>query len=125
MNSDHSGVHLAGRCRELVTIDGSEGDGEDYTEGSGIYLDGRLTSTWAVSGVRVTEAPWVGIIQFSGTLDLERVEVTENQVLGIENQYGTLVATDCLVQGNHELGLLVLSSSTATLQGVQVLGFEW
>ena len=25
MDSEHSGVHLAGRCRELVTIDGSEG----------------------------------------------------------------------------------------------------
>ncbi|MDP6935529.1 MAG: right-handed parallel beta-helix repeat-containing protein, partial [Myxococcota bacterium] len=120
MNSDHSGVHLAGRCMELVTIDGSEGDEENWETGSGIYLNGRLTTTWTVSGVTVTESPWVGIFNEYGALLLARSSVTENRVRGINTEGGSLTATDCVVQGNHGIGVS-LFDSTVTLEGVQVL----
>ncbi|MDP6935736.1 MAG: hypothetical protein QGG40_22640, partial [Myxococcota bacterium] len=121
INSDHTGVHLAGRCRELVVVDGSEGDEEDYTEGCGIYLYGPgITDSWTVSGVTTSWAPWVGILQYRGTLSLDRVESSENEVRGINTEYGTLVANDCIVQGNHEIGVFVCDSS-ASLQDVQVL----
>ncbi|MDP6932923.1 MAG: right-handed parallel beta-helix repeat-containing protein [Myxococcota bacterium] len=120
MNSDHSGVHLAGRCRELVVIDASEGDEEDYAEGCGIYLDGSLTTTWAVSGVTVTRAPWFGIYQYKGVLTLNRNSVADNQFRGLACEYGSLDATDCLVQGNHEAGVTV-GGSAVTLTRLQVL----
>ncbi|MDP6931930.1 MAG: right-handed parallel beta-helix repeat-containing protein, partial [Myxococcota bacterium] len=120
MDSDHSGVHLAGRCRELVTIDGSEGDEEDYETGCGIYLDGRITTTWAVSGLTVTAAPLPGILQVRGSLTLDRVAVTENPYHGIVSETGTLVATDCLVSDNHQVGVLLWDTS-ATLKSVKVL----
>ncbi|MDP6935741.1 MAG: right-handed parallel beta-helix repeat-containing protein, partial [Myxococcota bacterium] len=119
LTSDHSGVHLAGRCRELVTIDGSGGSPENWEEGSGIYMAG-MTGSWTVSGVTVTGAPMNGIFHYYGTLALDRVSVNENQIRGIESDYGTLVATDCRLQGNLELGLHV-GGSSVTLQGVQVL----
>ncbi|MDP6934177.1 MAG: right-handed parallel beta-helix repeat-containing protein, partial [Myxococcota bacterium] len=120
MSSDHSGVHLAGRCMDLVTIDGSEGSEEEITEGCGIYLDGRLTTTWTVSGLTVEGSPWVGISQGSGSLTLERTSVIENEDYGIETFYGTLVATDCTVQGNRKVGVNI-HDSTVTLEGVRVL----
>ncbi|MDP6935347.1 MAG: right-handed parallel beta-helix repeat-containing protein, partial [Myxococcota bacterium] len=69
----------------------------------------------------VTGAPWVGIVQMAGSLTLDRVFAHENQKRGIHVQAnGSLVATDCIVQGNLDVGVYI-SGSTATLDGIQVL----
>ncbi|MDP6932203.1 MAG: right-handed parallel beta-helix repeat-containing protein [Myxococcota bacterium] len=127
MTGDHSGLHLAGRCRELVVIDGSEGSQDDYETGCGIFLDAfGITDSWAVSGVTVTGAPWDGIYQYLGTLTVDRVRLLENGARGLTLEFGTLLATDCLVQGNHELGVF-LGGASATFERVQVMDTwdEW
>ncbi|MDP6934524.1 MAG: right-handed parallel beta-helix repeat-containing protein, partial [Myxococcota bacterium] len=142
LSSDHSGVHLAGRCRELVIIDASEGSEEDYTLGSGIHLRGALTTTWTVSGVTTTGAPYNGIVQVSGNLTLDGVSSVENEARGLATEYGRMEATncevrdngtygvyawaatstltDCLVQGNHQYGLYS-DGSAVSLERVEIL----
>ncbi|MDP6934783.1 MAG: right-handed parallel beta-helix repeat-containing protein, partial [Myxococcota bacterium] len=121
MTRDHSGVYLAGRCRELVNIDASEGDEEDYETGSGILLYGSgFTDSWTISGLTITGASWPGILQVYGNLSLERVAVTGNRYRGIDIEGGVLLATDCIVEANLEIGVYLLEA-TATLEGVQIL----
>ncbi|MDP6934215.1 MAG: right-handed parallel beta-helix repeat-containing protein, partial [Myxococcota bacterium] len=119
MTRDHSGVHLAGRCRELVVIDASEGSEDEMLEGSGIFLNGYLSTQWTVSGVTVTGAPWGGITQAKGMLTVERIASTNNK-FGIEEYSGAVSATDCILLGNRTAGGY-LSASTATLNGVSIL----
>ncbi|MDP6935208.1 MAG: right-handed parallel beta-helix repeat-containing protein, partial [Myxococcota bacterium] len=122
MDSGHSGVHLAGRCMELVVIDGSEGSEENWEEGCGIYMVKTATvgGNWTLSGLTVTQAPQDGIVMGYGSLTLERVSILENQDRGLQSYSGVLETTDCVVQGNYEFGIFV-SDSTVTLRGLQVL----
>ncbi|MDP6932095.1 MAG: right-handed parallel beta-helix repeat-containing protein, partial [Myxococcota bacterium] len=121
VSSDHSGAHLAGRCRELVTIDGREGSEENWAEGCGIYLEQTaMAGHWTVSGLTLTGASWLGVLQVGGTLELDRVASVDNRVRGITVEYGTLTATDCLVSGNHAAGV-VASGAEATLDGLEIL----
>ncbi|MDP6935028.1 MAG: right-handed parallel beta-helix repeat-containing protein, partial [Myxococcota bacterium] len=77
-------------------------------------------ASWRVSGLTVTGAPSNGLYAVSGTVTLNGVTSRENEQTGLRVEYGTLEATDCLVQGNHYIGVSV-GLSTATLSGVQVL----
>ncbi|MDP6931929.1 MAG: right-handed parallel beta-helix repeat-containing protein [Myxococcota bacterium] len=121
VTSDHSGVHLAGRCMELVVIDASEGSEDDYTEGSGIYLyDPGFTAKWTVSGVTLAGAPFAGILQEFGELYLARMSIAGNTTIGIYTGWGTLVTTDILVQDNDKAGVMLVGSS-ATMESVRVL----
>ncbi|MDP6935552.1 MAG: hypothetical protein QGG40_21715, partial [Myxococcota bacterium] len=66
VTSDHSGVHLAGRCRELVTVDGSRAT-EAYGERLGIYFKKMgKAAKWTASGLTVSASPYGGIIQNKG-----------------------------------------------------------
>ena len=54
----HDGVHLAGRCRDLVVVDGSGGgDDESGIRAAGFMIDRE----WRVSGITVTNSPYAGI----------------------------------------------------------------
>ncbi|MDP6935257.1 MAG: right-handed parallel beta-helix repeat-containing protein, partial [Myxococcota bacterium] len=120
LNSDHKGVHLAGRCRDLVVIDGSEGE-EGWETGSGIYLEVTgMAGSWEVSGVTVTRAPWSGIFQYYGTLGLGDVSVIDNGDRGIQSYYGSTEITGALVRENHSVGIFI-AGGNATLEDVQVL----
>ncbi|MDP6934306.1 MAG: right-handed parallel beta-helix repeat-containing protein, partial [Myxococcota bacterium] len=122
MDSDQSGVHLAGRCRELVIVDGSEGSTEGYMEGSGIYLDqtGVLTKGWTVTDLTLSGAPFFGVMQSTGTLTLDRLLVTGNQDGGIETTKGSVEIRDTRVENNQGVGMY-FEASEVVLDGVEVL----
>ncbi|MDP6933552.1 MAG: right-handed parallel beta-helix repeat-containing protein, partial [Myxococcota bacterium] len=119
MTGDHSRVHLAGRCRELVVLDGSAGPSDDFTLGSGIYLAGTsLTASWTISDLTVTAAPSSGIVQVNGSLTLNRFSTLGNE-RGLECYSGAIEGTDGLVEGNEDIGVF-LANATATMVDIQV-----
>ena len=76
----HDGVRLAGRCQELVVVDAGAG-AEDQ---SGIQASSFAGDTeWDLSGMTVTDAPHVGVLQVGGYLDMTAITVAHNQVVGI------------------------------------------
>ncbi len=78
LSADHADVHLAGRCRELVTLDASVGD-ED-TEG--ILIDGMYAEI-ELSELRVADSAWVGVRVKSGYARLTGLEIAENASVGL------------------------------------------
>ncbi|MDP6934643.1 MAG: right-handed parallel beta-helix repeat-containing protein, partial [Myxococcota bacterium] len=121
MTSDHSGVHLAGRCRELVTVDASQGSEESWEQGCGVYLEKTvLVSGWTVSDLTVIGAPWVGIYQHEGELTLDRIDAVGCGRRGIAVEYGSLEASDCRVRDNLEIGMY-LSSGSFVLERMEIL----
>ena len=121
----HDGVHLAGRCSELVVIDASVGG--EYT--SGIAVSAR-TSEVEVSGLTVSGAPWAGVFVGSGTLTLRDSTVARNEYMGIgahqEGVYETSLAVEsCEVTGNAMAGVAAdESGTTVMLQGTIIEGSE-
>ena len=151
LTEDHDGVHLAGRCQELVVLDASEGEEDE----SGIRADGFMgDEDWWVSGITVTGAPYggvwldvgrlnvagfllVGNRQYgvfawhsSSSLVLSNVEVLDSLPMadgtwgrGICVQDGaSLRAEDCRVEGNAEIGIAAgHGGTTVYLSNVEVL----
>ena len=150
LTRDHDGVHLAGRCRELVVLDASEGEEDE----SGIRAEaGVLGDTeWWVSGIKVTGAPYLGIWLDSGLLEATRIALVGNLVFGasafgassemvlsdteiLDTQplpngtYGRglnvqegarLEAYSCLVSGNTEIGIFAAGDAEVVLRNVEV-----
>lgn len=138
MGDDHTGVTLAGRCRELVTIDGREGDdvptieviGARRTPDIGIegltITGGTYTGLWlqqttaSVTATDVRANTSVGIIAALGEITLADVGVYDTQPdrrgtlgQGIEVLAGAeLTATGCTFQRNMEVGMLVSDAGT-------------
>ena len=141
LDSEHNGVEIAGRCADLVVIDGSGEEAET------VWVMG---GTVAIRGVAVTGGQigvWVERLGFGGTaeLQLEEValvqntdtglfvvghdasarvvacEITDTQPLpdgtlgrGISLQEGaSLVARSLLLEGNHDVGLIAVQAGTA------------
>ena len=109
----HDGVHLAGRCRDLVTIDASVGG--ELTAGLDIDLKG---SEAAFSGLTVRGSRYVGVLFGSGTVTLKDSFVVGSQYVGIAaHQTGfqptSLAVESCDVLENAAVGLLSIGSSTS------------
>ncbi|MDP6932910.1 MAG: right-handed parallel beta-helix repeat-containing protein, partial [Myxococcota bacterium] len=120
LTSEHTRVHLAGRCSELVTVDGSEGSGDDWADGIGLVVERTgLSAMWTVSGLTLTGAPSAGVGMNDGMLTLDRVSVVDNDHYGLEIYFGTVEATDCEVTGNGLVGVFE-SDASVTLQGVRI-----
>ena len=142
LTEEHDGVHLAGRCRDLVVLDASEGEEDE----SGIMANGFWgDEEWRVSGLEVTGAPYGGIWLQIGNLHttsgrlvenhlagflatrhssaalLSDVEIRDTQPLpdgtlgrGIQVSGGaSLEADGCLVEGNSDVGILVSDEGTS------------
>ena len=145
------GMHLAGRCPELVVLDASGGGQDD----PGIKV-GSLVSAgkeWFVSGLTVTGGRHAGVWLDGGRLSLadvsvagnheygiwawgaagdlmlSNVSVTDTQPLsdgtlgrGLHVQSGsTLLAEDCLVARNTDIGVFVgAEGAAAILDNVEV-----
>ena len=144
LNSQNSGVHLTGRCRELVVLDASSGEDDE----SGIGAQASMAGfEWSVSGVTVTGANYSGIMLVGGHLSVSDSIVVENRFAGIlawhqgsvltleavevqdtlpslDGAYGkgieilsgaSLDATGGLVVGNTEAGIIALDEGTTVL----------
>ena len=109
----HDGVHLAGRCRELVVIDASVGDDET----PGMHFD-IGSSEAEVSGVALSGSQYIGILVGSGTVSIRDSEVVGSEYIGIvayqDGSHETsLVVETCDVVGNKMSGLLMFDSATS------------
>ncbi len=112
LTTDHAGVHLAGRCRELVTLDA--GVGEDET--SGIDIDVRYGEV-GISGLRVAGSSYAGVRVVSGTVGLQGLLAEGNAVSGIFIRRTTLAPTvvnvdGCDVVANEGGGIVAYDSGT-------------
>ncbi len=140
LDDSHRSVYLAGRCSDLVIIDGDDG------EMGGIHLDAGLDlcNEVRVSGVRITNSTFGAVAVNSGYLRLEHAEIDDNQQFGvfvdggasrvsldsvvihdnlpdlsgaygigiIVQDGGLIEATDCIVERNRSVGVLVNDSGT-------------
>ncbi len=139
MGDDHKDVTLAGRCRELVTIDGSDGGKADAAVS---IIGGRKTPAIGLEGVTVTggryAGTWLehaavslrasdlrgntlaGIVAVGATVTLDDVGIYDSQPdrtgafgRGIDAESGTsLTATRSTVQYNTEIGVFAGSAGT-------------
>ncbi len=114
-STDHPGVQLAGRCRELVTLDAAGGDEST----PGIDIDTRYGDV-ELSGVSVVGSSHLGVRVDSGTVRLVALAVEGSASVGVEiNRSGvpaptTVEMEGCDVVGNTEMGVLAWD------QGMQV-----
>ena len=149
MASQHHGVTLAGRCRELVTIDGSEGDEDEPAievigerrrpevgiegvtvtggTGSGLWVEWAVVSVWA-SDVRASTGDGFVAVDAEAWLDHvgifdSRAERSGHYGYGIEvSGASDLTAIGCIVQGNTDIGILAAGTGTTVhLEGTDVL----
>ncbi len=109
----HDGVHLAGRCRDLVVIDASVGDEST----SGIDVDVKSAEV-EVSGVTVREAHSVGVRIGSGTMSFRDSAVTASGVVGVGAYQAGIQATAltveaCEVRGSIGIGLAAIDTGTS------------
>jgi len=117
----HDGVHLAGRCKELVTIDASVGD--EATPG--IWIDAN-SSAVEVSNATIRGSPYAGLLVGSGSVVMRDSRVVENGYIGVgAGQTGlhetSLELESCDLTGNMRLGVLAAESgTTVTLRGTTI-----
>ncbi len=116
MGQDHPGVHLAGRCKELVILDASAGD--ESTPGIDI---GVMYGEAEVSGVTVLDSRYTGIMVGSGNVELAELRVEGSAWVGIlarrANQMAPtqLTVDGCEIVGNTTVGLMLGDSGTEVL----------
>ncbi len=138
MDSGHDGVTIGGRCRDLVTIDGSEGDDVPTIE----IIGGRRWPEIAIEGVAVTggtsNGMWLewayvnvsasdvrentegGIVVGWAEVTLDDVRVSDSLPdrrgdlgRGINAQVGAaLTATGCTVERSTDVGVFASDEGT-------------
>jgi len=117
----HDGVHLAGRCKELVIVDASVGDEET----PGIHFDAG-SSQVEVSGVTLSGSRYIGLLVGAGELTIRESTVVGSGYVGIvAYQHGlyetSLWVESCEVSENTVVGVLVdESGATVTLRGTSI-----
>jgi len=109
----HGGVHLAGRCSELVVIDASSGN--ESTPGIAANI---VTSEVEVSGVTVTGSSYIGVLVESGNVAFRDSKVVENEFVGVwAYQAGihaaALTMEGCELKGNTTAGAAVQGSGAS------------
>ncbi len=113
LTSDHAGVHLAGRCRSLDTLDTSAGDGQT----PGIDISSQYGEV-EVSGVNVEGSGYAGIMARSGVIRLAELRVEESDYVGVAAGRGSaiaptnLVVEDSELVGNQMAGILAANPGT-------------
>ncbi len=112
LGTDHADVHLAGRCRELVTIDASVGDADT----PGILIASN-SEEHEVSGLRVVGSLDSGIQVAAGIARLVDLSVEDSAFLGIlamraSSPLTILSIEGCELSGNGTVGLIALETGT-------------
>ena len=148
MGDDHRKVTLAGRCLEMVTIDGSEGGEVPAIDVKGITRTPKV----GIEGVTVTGGNYAGLSVQHATLAVRASEVRESTGVGVTvadakvtlagvGVYGTetdeggnygrgieasngavLLVTGCIIEGNTEFGVVAATvGTTVDLVDTEVL----
>ena len=152
LDNDHDGIVIAGRCRDLVTLDGSPEDQPGVVISQGAITLRDLTVTAGNAGVWVQASGTMGRLADVQLLGLSlahnrrigllvagagaSVQVDGGEVTGTEpdedGAFGrgaeveggaAFSATDLLLDGNHDVGLFVADAgTTVVLQATRILG---
>ncbi|MFH1463470.1 MAG: right-handed parallel beta-helix repeat-containing protein [Pseudomonadota bacterium] len=131
LTSDHAGVHLAGRCRDLVTLDASVG--EEDAAGIAMALEDDAAE---ISGLTVRGAPKLGLVVVSGTVTGFDLILSGNGTVGAvayqsEGVPTILDLSDTLIEDTVPdsdgigYGFLVFAGASATLTRCTVAGSTW
>ncbi len=115
--SEHQDVHLAGRCRELVTLDASPMEGQEQTA---IYLGPG--SSVLISGLTASGSDWAQIGVRESTSHLDDIAVLPSGGWGVVAQEKASVeVVDSLVLGAAGVGIVASNADTRlTLTGTTV-----
>ncbi len=101
LDGSHSGVLLAGRCRDLVILDASGGQ----EEAPGIEVEG-LDVELRLQGLTVVGAPGDGLAQRAGTVELVDARIRDCQGRGASIARGALTVDGCEIAGNTSVGII-------------------
>lgn len=137
----HDGVALVGRCRDLVVLDASQGEPDDY----GIWANGATgEEEWRVEGIAAQGAGLAGVQLDAGRLVIEECALRRNRTSGATVQgwpnvlslrdveivetlaglegslvagiyvsgWAALEAEDCLIEANTENGIFAIHEGT-------------
>ncbi len=123
LTTEHAGVQLAGRCRELVTLDASL----DAVGVPGVLVD-TLHGEVSVRGLSVEGSSYLGVLVDSGKARLEESVVSGSAVAGVAARRASLVAAselsmvDCEIAGNTDVGVYAEAAGTVVdLRRVAIL----
>ncbi len=125
LNRGHDGVRLAGRCRELVTIDASAGDEQT----AGIDLD-IGSSEVEVRGVTVSASHSFGVLVGAGTVTIRDSQVEGSAYVGIAvHQVGlyqtSLTVESCELLENRVAGVVAFDASTSVTLRETTIRDSW
>ncbi len=106
LTGEHGGVQLIGRCRQMVTLDASAGDGS----APGIAISVRYGEV-GVMGLNVEGSNQAGIVVGSGVVTLEDLGVVGSVRMGIEavqDSYtpASVEVRACVLEDNALAGLV-------------------
>ncbi len=76
LEAEHAGIHLAGRCSDLVVVDAAEGESK-----TGLLVD--LPGAVELSGLTVQHARECGILVESGSATVRDSQLRENDYAGV------------------------------------------
>ncbi len=110
--SEHAGVHLAGRCRELVILDASGGG----VEVPGIAV-GIGYSEAEIAGLTIRGGYDWGLEMSTGVVSLHDVDVIDSEAPGILAYRVGMAGTELTMErvrvlGRGEIGIAAMSSGT-------------
>ncbi len=110
IGSDHGNVHLAGRCRDLVTLQARGGQSGTPA----IDIDGRYGEV-QVSGLEVADSNFIGVRASSGAVRLAELRILRSGYVGIAAMRGgvpsTILEVDgCELDANLGAGVYVYTS---------------
>ncbi len=95
LGDDHGDVSVAGRCRDLVTIDGSGGDDVAAVEIIGVGTKPGIS----IEGLTVSAGTFSGFWLQHAIVSLTSVDVRDNTALGIGASHATVTLDGVAVYG--------------------------
>lgn len=120
---DHGGVTLAGRCREMVTVDGADGDAKAAL----FAAKGTGRTEFAVDNITFANATGTGVHAEGLTIALHRLRVTAAGSIGVNAAgYGTQMTVDDLeidtmnAESGPAEGFAVFDGASVTAQALRV-----
>lgn len=125
MGNAHDGVTLAGRCRELVTLDGT-----DLGEVPGVQISGtRNTPSIAIEGLTLSGGPYPGLWLQQANVSVARSDVHAHGIVGVVADEAEVTLDDVGVygtlsdpHGEFGQGIQVGGASSVTVTGSIVQG---
>lgn len=120
LGAEADGIHIAGRCPELVTIDGSK-----WTNGQPVIAIGENAhDVFELSGIAVTGGSAGGLVTGKSSLRLEHMVFSDNALGGLTaTANATVSMSDVIIRGGTVIGLDV-DGATVSADGLTVSGIH-